>query len=912
MAHEEVSRRSFIKGSCALATAGMLSGSLVGCSNSGDGSREMAATGDGAVADPGTWVQTKCNMCFNGCSIKVHLVDGVMTEIEGNESSSYGSGRICAKGAAGLMQYYDPNRITKPMKRTNPEKGLGVDPGWEEITWDEAYDLIIENFGKAYEENPRWGGTFSSIVSNVSSTSSVGAGLACAFGGSFLLYADICGQSIHRVTGLMTGTGNACPDYKYSKYVVQFGMQGGAVTRHGTPQICDIWAESRANGAKLVNFDPFLSTGASIADKWVPIKPATDGAAALALCYVMVHEIGKLDVEFLKKRTNACSLVNVETKRILFNGAPHKSMYMDSDDTPKMYDEASDPLLEGEFEIEGVKYKTAFTMLKEHLAKWTPEYQESITTVPAETIRAIAKEFVEAACIGETITIDGFTMPYRPVAADYFSGVARYKNSLPTCAAISLMNLLVGSLNTVGGMRGFVPACSGMTPDSTLKYRPDIWEDEGFINEYGMCVLSHHSIYEEAWKEDWTPAAPDYKTLAPMAFDPHMYHLNQTKPEMFGNLFKPATAWFIYGSNPLKWWGNTDQMIEFFNTYDYIVCNDIYLNDSSYFADLFIPEACYLERTDIVKNTAPLNHHTIAVPGGNKCLDVMQPVIPPDDGRPVSGALGLFAEITKRRGAESYGNYMAAMGNLHLMKPEYFLKADEPFDVDKYCDGYFKSVVDEEHDYTWFKENGTFATPYLTEDIYLWADGGAGRVPLYWDFMLQARDGIKAKVEELGFEYWDFNNYNALPEWFPVPCQEQSDDVYDLFPIFWTSAQNTDTWQTQNAYLSEITDNETVGFGIAINPATAQAKGLADGDKVKLVTKEGFTSEGRVSVTDGIHPEALAVAVGSLNSTSDFLPIGKGKGVSTNNLLDGFDPYMYDFASFSWDMCSRVKIEKID
>lgn len=908
MSYEEVSRRSFIKGSCALAAAGALSGSLVGHSKASASPQENVTE---EYMDPGTWVQTKCNMCFNGCSIRVHLVDGVMTEIEGNEKSSNGGGRICAKGAAGLMQYYDPNRITKPMKRTNPEKGLGIDPGWEEITWDEVYDLILENFGKAYEKNPRWGGTFSSIVSNVSSTTSVGMGLGCAFGGAFLLYADICGQSIHRITGLMTGTGNACPDYKHTKYVVQFGMQGGAVTRHGTNIICDIWAESRANGAKLVNFDPYMSGGASIADKWVPIKPATDGAAALALCHVMVHEIGKLDIEFLKNRTNACSLVNVETGRILFNQDPHKSMYMDSDGTPKMYDQAVDPQLEGEFEIDGVQYKTAFTLLKEYLAKWTPEYQETITTVPAETIRTIANEFVEAACIGETITIDGYTMPYRPVAADYFSGVARYKNSLPTCAAISLMNLLVGSLNTVGGIRGFVPACSGMTPESSLVYRPDIWEDEGLINEYGMMVLSHHSIYEAAWAEDMTPTGPDYKTLAPMAFDPHMYHLNQMKPEMFGNMFQPATAYYIYGSNPLKWWSNTDQMIEFLNSYEYVVCNDIYLNDSSYFADLFIPEACYLERTDIVKNGAPLNHHTIAVQGTDKCLDIMQPVIEPDDGRPVTGAIGLFAELTRRRGPESYAAYLEAISNCHLIKPEYMLSADEPFDYEKYSDAYFKSVVDENHDYEWFKENGTFATPYRTEDVYIWADGSAGRVPLYWDFMLQTRDSAKAKVEELGFEHWDFSHHTALPEWFPVPCQEQDDDIYDLFPVFHTSPHHTDTWQAQNAYLNEITELEPIGYDIAINPATAKAKGLSDGDEVRLTTKEGFYSEGKIAVTAGIHPEALAVAVGSLNSNSDFLPISKGKGVSTNNLLDGFDPYKYDFASFSWDMATRVKIEKI-
>ena len=36
------------------------------------------------------------------------------------------------------MQLYDPNRITKPLKRTNPKKA-STRSGWEEISWDEAY-----------------------------------------------------------------------------------------------------------------------------------------------------------------------------------------------------------------------------------------------------------------------------------------------------------------------------------------------------------------------------------------------------------------------------------------------------------------------------------------------------------------------------------------------------------------------------------------------------------------------------------------------------------------------------------------------------------------------------------------------------------------------------------------------------
>ena len=75
---------------------------------------------------------------------------------------------------------------------------------------------------------------------------------------------------------------------------------------------------------------------------------------------------------------------------------------MDSDGEAKPYDRCSAPQLEGTFEVDGRQCSTGFTLYKEHLKTYTPEYQESITTVPAATIRQVAKELGEAACIGQT------------------------------------------------------------------------------------------------------------------------------------------------------------------------------------------------------------------------------------------------------------------------------------------------------------------------------------------------------------------------------------------------------------------------------------------------------------------------------------------------------------------------------
>ncbi len=79
------------------------------------------------------------------CAIEVHRVNGVAVEIRGNPNTTQGAeGGLCPKGLAGLQVLYDPNRLNVPLKRTNPQKDLFVDPKWKEITWEEATEEIVE------------------------------------------------------------------------------------------------------------------------------------------------------------------------------------------------------------------------------------------------------------------------------------------------------------------------------------------------------------------------------------------------------------------------------------------------------------------------------------------------------------------------------------------------------------------------------------------------------------------------------------------------------------------------------------------------------------------------------------------------------------------------------------------------
>ena len=139
------------------------------------------------------WIPTACDMCYNGCTVKVHRVDGVAVKVEGIPEAGPNHGMTCAKGLSALMNVYSPNRIQHPMVRTNPEKGLDVDPGWKEISWDEALDLMARKLKKAMDKDPR--GILVHTFDRY--TYAVAKGFATALGAGYEVHAPV-----HAVTSV--------------------------------------------------------------------------------------------------------------------------------------------------------------------------------------------------------------------------------------------------------------------------------------------------------------------------------------------------------------------------------------------------------------------------------------------------------------------------------------------------------------------------------------------------------------------------------------------------------------------------------------------------------------------------------------------------------------------------------------
>jgi len=441
------------------------------------------------------WIPSSCALCYGTCSILAHRVNGVVVKIEGNPDSVIGKGRLCGKGVSGIMAHYDPNRLTKPLRRTNPKKGLDEDPCWKEISWDEALDEIATILKRVRLENP-----YKLVFQRTTTVQAARIpfqGFGAAFGSPNQSNAGgglHCGNGAHLISGMMHASWGIVPDFKYCNYAIYFGASKGHSAGHVSAPNMGLAADARSRGMRMIVVDPMCNFASAKASEWVPIRVGTDGALALSMCQVMVNELGIFDGPYLQARTNATYLIGPDQLYVRDPETRAPLVWDASAMAARPYTDpsAADMALEGEYEVNGIRCQPAFQKLRDHLKKFTPEWAEKITTVPAANIRRIAGEFGHEARIGSTIVIDGVTLPYRPAAAIAFRGAQGHMNSVYNFYAINLLNHLVGAADVVGGCLGFNPTCTGFPETGRPLYVPTPGPDGLMVTGTWM---GHHTPY---------------------------------------------------------------------------------------------------------------------------------------------------------------------------------------------------------------------------------------------------------------------------------------------------------------------------------------------------------------------------------------------------------------------------------
>lgn len=273
----EISRRDFLKS--ATGAAVVLPSILNGDLNAFTWNEVVNAAGEEESILYGT-----CGVCSMGCAYIAHIRDGRIVRLTGNPKDQTAEGKLCVKGYSGTRFLYDPDRLKYPMKRTNPEKGVGVDPRWVRITWDEALDLTAEKFKSVLDTyGPQ-------AIAVIARPKPWPKHFAKAIGTpNHIVHINTC-YSTHETMwrAVVTGSGKKWTvDYENSKYILAFGWDGMGKSKNHWGRAVN---KARMNGAKLVVLDPRLSITAAKADEWIPIKPGTDLAFALAMIRTIIDE----------------------------------------------------------------------------------------------------------------------------------------------------------------------------------------------------------------------------------------------------------------------------------------------------------------------------------------------------------------------------------------------------------------------------------------------------------------------------------------------------------------------------------------------------------------------------------------------------------------------------------------------
>jgi anaerobic selenocysteine-containing dehydrogenase len=337
-----ISRRTFLKVSAAAGTVLLASRfirpSQVNEPDAAPGSPPENT--EGVVTEK--WVPTSCLNCATRCATIIRVVNGKAVRIAGNPLSQVSEGEICPRGHIGLQVLYDPERITRPLKRTNPAKGRDIDPEWTAISWSQALNEVGSRLKTLRDRGePHKLVLFNGL--NATSDEDLIYRLATAYGTPNVISSEALDREAEKV-GRWLADGNyshIAYDTGQTNYILAFGA---SIVESEKPLARNLrmWGKirrERPNRAKVVVIDPRYSVTAAKADLWLPINPGTDGALAMAIAHVIISE-GLYDTQFVEKWTAG-------------------------------FDE----------------YKTLA------LNKYSPEKTAALTGISADTIRQIAREF---------------------------------------------------------------------------------------------------------------------------------------------------------------------------------------------------------------------------------------------------------------------------------------------------------------------------------------------------------------------------------------------------------------------------------------------------------------------------------------------------------------------------------------
>ena len=434
-----------------------------------------------------------CNLCEAICGLVFTLEDGRVTGVRGNPDDPLSRGHICPKAVALQDVHEDPDRLRRPVRRVST--GSPGKDRWEEISWDQALDLVADNLAHSVREHGRDAMAVYLGNPNVHSLGSMthGTAMVRSFRTRNKFSATSVDQLPHQVLAyLMYGHQLLLPvpDIDRSHYFLVLG--GNPMASNGSlmtvPDFPGRLRELKARGGRMVVLDPRRTETAKVADEHHFVRPGTDAFVLLALLHT-----------------------------ILDKGLEQVPSYADRLD-----------------------------VVRRTVEPFTPERAAELSGVAADDIRRIARELAAA----ESAAVYGRI------------GLSVQEFGLVSQWAVQVLNLVTGNLDRPGGVMFTRPAIDAV--------------GRGFI---GRGHLG-------AWRSR-VRGLPEFSGELPVS---------TLADEILTPGEGQVRALLTVAGNPVSSTPDGKRLAEALGGLDFMAAVDIYVNETTRYADVILPPTTSLER----------------------------------------------------------------------------------------------------------------------------------------------------------------------------------------------------------------------------------------------------------------------------------------------------------------------------
>ncbi len=435
---------------------------------------------------------TFCRICEASCGLIATVEDGRITHLEPNPDHIGTEGFACMKGLNQHHMYDSPDRLRYPLKRVGNE--------WHRISWEQALREIGDKVKALRSRSPH---SLSMYVGTAAGFSILHPIFAQGFMqgiGSRNMFASATQDCANRFAMASQVYGfpftQPIPDLEHTRCMIVVGTNP-VVSKWTFLQVANPvkrLKEMVARGTKLYFVDPRRTESAKAAGEHVFIRPNTDVYFFLSF----LHEVFARDA--------------VQREHV-------------------------------------ARFMTGLDEVEAFVAPWTPERTESVTQIPAATLREMVSAYLEAE--GATF-VSG-------------TGIGMGTNGTLAVWLLECINAVTGNLDRKGG---------------TL-VGEGIFDFAAFGVKNGLLVSEARSRIGDF------PAVNDAFPGAILA------------DEILTPGDERIRGLFVTGGNPLMTMANSARLAEALAELELLVVTDIYLNETASLAHYVLPATSPLQRPDL-------------------------------------------------------------------------------------------------------------------------------------------------------------------------------------------------------------------------------------------------------------------------------------------------------------------------